>query len=132
VTRDPIPDKTEDKSNLKAGGSFRAPENMPSIPFVWLLDCFSHTFSTKSDLALCQINTNSPGYYPDWCHQYLKPQFHSLQIQGSDSVEDDEAIDEGLHVRNSMIDMCIKCGFLEYEIKVFNKIPRGMRLLGWS
>jgi len=55
VTRDPIPDKTEDKSNLKAGGSFRAPENMPSIPFVWLLDCFSHTFSTKSDLALCQI-----------------------------------------------------------------------------
>lgn len=47
-------------------------------------------------------------------------------------MEDDEAIDEGLYVRNSMIDMCIKCGFLESERKVFDKMPRGMRLLGWS
>ncbi|KAG5237921.1 nuclear pore complex protein [Salix suchowensis] len=31
VTRDPGSDKTEDKSNLKAEGSFRAPENVPSI-----------------------------------------------------------------------------------------------------
>ncbi|KAL3569472.1 hypothetical protein D5086_029362 [Populus alba] len=72
----------------------KATENMPSSPFVWLLACFSHTFSTKSNLALCQIDTNSPGYYPDWCHQYLKPQFHSSRIHGSNSVEDDEAIDE--------------------------------------
>ncbi|KAJ6433088.1 hypothetical protein OIU84_020171 [Salix udensis] len=31
VTSDPGSDKTEDKSNLKAEGSFRAPENVPSV-----------------------------------------------------------------------------------------------------
>ena len=40
--------------------------------------------------------------------------------------------DEDLHVGNSIIDMYIKCGFLECGRKVFDEMLIGMWFFGWS